>query len=232
VLDPPTSLHPLGTDQLGRDLLSRIIYGSRVAIVIGLVCVGVSALIGVAIGLVAGFSHRIVNDILMRVTDAIMAIPGLILTLLIVSVIGNGMVGVIIAVSIGMFPGYIRLVNGQVLSVKQNDYILAEMAIGAKSTRIILKHILPNVLSPLIVLMTMMMGGAIMSEAMLSFLGLGLTPPTAAWGAMCYGGYKFLTTRPLLSLMPGFMIMLLVFGVNMIGDGLRDALDPRMRGSR
>jgi ABC-type dipeptide/oligopeptide/nickel transport system permease subunit len=231
VLANPDSGHLLGTDSLGRDLLSRIIYGSRVALVVGVICTLVSAAMGTTVGLIAGFAEGVVNDILMRFTDAIMAVPGLILTLLICGVLGNGMFGVIIAVSVGMFPGYIRLVNGQVLSVKLNDYVLAERAMGTKNARIILKHILPNVLSPLIVTMTMMMGGAVMSEAMLSFLGIGLLPPTAAWGAMCYGGYKYLLTKPWLSIAPGLAIMLLVFGLNMVGDGLRDALDPRLRGT-
>jgi ABC-type dipeptide/oligopeptide/nickel transport system permease subunit len=231
VLADPTPAHPFGTDSLGRDLLSRIIFGSRVALIVGVVCTFVSAAIGTTIGLIAGFAEGVVNDVIMRLTDAIMAVPGLILTLLICGVLGNGMFGVIIAVSVGMFPGYIRLVNGQVLSVKLNDYVLAERAMGTKRARIILKHILPNVLSPLIVMMTMMMGGAVMSEAMLSFLGIGLLPPTAAWGAMCFNGYKYLLTKPLLSIAPGLAIMLLVFGLNMVGDGIRDALDPRLRGT-
>jgi ABC-type dipeptide/oligopeptide/nickel transport system permease subunit len=231
VLTGPAPNHLLGTDALGRDLLSRVIFGSRVAILVGMVCVVVSALIGVTIGLVAGFSSQAVNSVIMRITDAIMAIPGLILILLIVAVFGSNILAIILAVSLGMFPGYIRLVNGQVLSVRQNDYVLAELAMGAKHSRIILTHILPNVFSPLIVQMSMMLGGAIMSEAMLSFLGLGLAPPIAAWGRMCFDGQKYLSMRPLLSLAPGFMIMLLVFSVNMVGDGLRDALDPRLRGT-
>jgi ABC-type dipeptide/oligopeptide/nickel transport system permease subunit len=230
VLKGPSALHLLGTDALGRDLLSRVIYGTRVAFLIGVTCVIVSALIGVTIGLIAGFSKQAVNDVIMRVTDAIMAVPGLILTLLIVGVLGNTTFTIILAVALGMFPGYIRMVNGQVLSVKQNDYVLAELAMGAKHSRIILTHILPNVLSPLIVMMSMMLGGAIMAEAGLSFLGLGLAPPIAAWGQMCFAGQKYLTMLPLMSLAPGFMIMLMVFGVNMVGDGLRDALDPRLRG--
>jgi ABC-type dipeptide/oligopeptide/nickel transport system permease subunit len=231
VLASPDRDHLLGTDSLGRDLLSRIIYGSRISFLVGILCVAISAVIGTLIGLVAGFAEGLVNDVIMRLTDAIMAIPGLILTLLICAAIGNGLPGVIIAVGVGFFPGYIRLINGQVLSVKQNDYIMAERSMGAKRSWIMFRHILPNVLSPLIVQMTMMMGAAIMTEAMLSFLGIGLLPPTPAWGSMCYGGYKYLMTQPLLSIAPGLAIMLLVFSLNMVGDGLRDALDPKLRGT-
>jgi ABC-type dipeptide/oligopeptide/nickel transport system permease subunit len=231
VMSPPDSAHPLGTDPLGRDLLSRIIHGSRVALTVGVVTVLAAASVGSVIGLISGFSEGRLDDILMRFTDAIMAVPGLVLSILIMGVLKNGVPGVIVAVSVGLYPGYIRLMRGQVLSVKQNDYVMAERAMGASRFRIIMKHILPNCLSPLIVQMTMMMGGAIMAEAGLSFLGLGILPPTAAWGAMCYDGYKYLTMRPLLSLMPGFAIMILVFALNMVGDGLRDALDPRLRGT-
>jgi ABC-type dipeptide/oligopeptide/nickel transport system permease subunit len=137
----------------------------------------------------------------------------------------------VLAIAFTLLPGYIRLVNGQVMSVKQNDYIMAERSMGAKKARIMFRHILPNCLSPLIVQMTMMMGVAILQEASLSFLGLGILPPTAAWGSMCYDGYKHLMMRPLLSLVPGLAIMVLVFGFNMVGDGIRDALDPKLRGT-
>ena len=231
VLQLPDSAHLLGTDALGRDLLSRIIHGARVALLVGFFTVLVASAVGTTIGLIAGFSEGIVQDLIMRATDAIMAIPNLVLSLLIVGTMRPGVSTVVIAVAAGMFPGYIRMVNGQVLSVKQNDYIMAERAMGASWGRIIFKHILPNCMSPIIVMMTMMLGGSIMAEAGLSYLGIGITPPTAAWGAMCYDGYKYLMTRPLLSIAPGFAIMLLVFSFNMIGDGLRDALDPRLRGT-
>jgi peptide/nickel transport system permease protein len=231
VLAEPSAQHILGTDALGRDVLSRVLYGSRVAISVGVISVLVSAAIGTLIGLVAGYAEGWVQALIMRITDALMAIPSLILQLLVAAVLNRGVVGVVIAVSVTLFPGYIRLVCGQVMSLKQNDYIMAERSMGAKTGRVLFKHLLPNCLSPLIVQMTMMMGVAILSEASLSFLNLGILPPTAAWGGMCYDGYKYLLTRPLLSIIPGLAIMILVFSFNMVGDGLRDALDPKMRGS-
>ena len=231
VLAAPTSDHLLGTDALGRDLLSRIIHGSRIALVVGVCTVLVAASIGTIFGLIAGFVGGAVSSIIMRLTDALIAIPSLILMLLIASVLKYGILGVVFAVGLTMFPAYIRLINGQVLSVKQNDYVLAGRVMGAKSSRLMLRHILPNCISPLIVMMTMMMGGSIMAEAGLSFLGLGITPPLAAWGGMCRDGYQYLMRSPLLSIAPGFAIMILVFAFNMVGDGIRDALDPRLRGS-
>ena len=231
VLSAPSAQHLLGTDALGRDLLSRIIHGTRIALLVGVCTVLISASIGTLLGLAAGFIGGKVNSIIMRLTDALISIPSLILMLLVASVLKYGIVGVVFAVGLTMFPAYIRLINGQVLSVKQNDYVMSLRAMGAKGTRIALKHILPNCLSPLIVMMTMMMGASIMAEAGLSFLGLGITPPLAAWGGMCRDGYQYLMRSPLLSIAPGFAIMLLVFAFNMVGDGIRDALDPKLRGS-
>jgi ABC-type dipeptide/oligopeptide/nickel transport system permease subunit len=231
VLAVPNAKHLLGTDALGRDLFSRIIYGTRIAMIVGVAAVIVSAVIGTFFGLTAGYLEGIVGTIIMRMTDALMAIPNLILTLMIAQVLQSGVPGIVLAISVSLFPGYIRLAYGQVLSLKQNDYVMAARSMGAKRIRIILRHLFPNCLSPLIVRMTMMIGMAILAEAGLSFLGLGIKPPTPAWGSMCYDGYKYLLTKPLLSLAPGFVIMLLVLSFNMVGDGLRDAIDPRMRGT-
>ncbi|SHH96836.1 peptide/nickel transport system permease protein [Sporobacter termitidis DSM 10068] len=231
VLAAPGGAHLLGTDALGRDLLSRIIYGSRVALSVGIVTVLVSAAIGTLIGLIAGYAEGAVQAIIMRLTDAMMSIPNLIFSIIIVSILKAGVPGVVLAIAFTLLPGYIRLVNGQVQSLKRNDYVLAERSMGAGKIRILLRHILPNCLSPLIVQMTMMMGVAILQEASLSFLGLGILPPTAAWGSLCFDGYKYLLMRPLLSLVPGLAIMILVFAFNMVGDGLRDALDPKLRGT-
>ena len=231
VLQPPSAQHLLGTDALGRDLLSRIMHGSRIALISGVVTVLISASIGTVIGVTAGFLRGRIQGVIMRITDAIIAIPALILQLLIVSILGAGVTGVIVAVGLTLFPGYIRLMNGQVMSLRENDYVLAGRAMGDRKWRIIVRHILPNAMSPLIVMMTMMLGVAIMAEAGLSFLGLGISPPTAAWGQMCREGYRYLESLPLLSIAPGVAIMILVFAYNMVGDGLRDALDPRLRGS-
>ena len=231
VLAPPGAGHLLGTDSLGRDLLSRIIYGTQVALAVGVSTVLVSATVGTLLGLIAGYAQGIVQTIIMRITDALMALPSLVLTLLIAAVLKSGIVGVVVAVAVMLFPGYIRLTCGQVLSVKQNDYVMAERSMGAKKFRVMLRHILPNCLSPLIVQMTMMIGVAILAEASLSFLGLGIMPPTPAWGGLCNDGQRYLMMRPLLSIAPGLAIMILVFAFNMVGDGLRDALDPKLRGT-
>ena len=231
VLSLPTKDHPLGTDALGRDLLSRIIHGSRIALSVGVSTVIVSSAIGTFLGLLAGYFEGVVGSIIMRGTDALMAIPNLILSIIIAAVLKIGIYGIVLAVAIGLFPAYIRMTYGQVLSQKQNDYVIASRSMGSKKTRTIFRHILPNCLSPLIVQMTMMIGGAILAEAALSFLGLGIMPPTPSWGSLCYDGYRYLMNRPLLSIAPGFAIMLLVFSFNMVGDGLRDALDPKLRGT-
>jgi ABC-type dipeptide/oligopeptide/nickel transport system permease subunit len=167
----------------------------------------------------------------MRITDGIMAIPPLLLALVVAVLLGTGVRGVMIAISFALIPGYIRLICGQVLSIKENEYVMAARSVGVSKIAIMFRHILPNCFSPLIVQMTMMMGLAILIEASLSFLGLGIKPPTAAWGSMVYDGYKYLIMRPILSIAPGGAIMLIVFAFNMVGDGLRDTLDPRLRGA-
>jgi ABC-type dipeptide/oligopeptide/nickel transport system permease subunit len=231
VLAQPSAAYPLGTDSIGRDLLSRIVYGTRIALVIGVGTVVLSAALGSVIGLVAGYAGGWAEAVIMRATDALMALPPIMLALLISAAFGGGVRGVMTAVAVSLLPGYIRLIAGQVLSLKQNDYITAELSMGAGRARVMFLHLLPNCMSPLIVQMTMMMGLAILTEASLSFLSMGITPPTAAWGAMVYDGYRFLLSNPLLSIAPGMSVMLLVFAFNMVGDGLRDALDPKLRGA-
>jgi peptide/nickel transport system permease protein len=229
VLQDASGAHWLGTDALGRDSLSRIIFGSRIAVLIGVGTVAMAASVGTTLGLIAAYCGGWVFTIIMRLTDAMMAIPALLLALVVSTLLGSGLNGVMVAVALALVPGYIRLMAGQVLSAKQNEYVVAARSIGASRMAVMFRHILPNCVSPLIVQVTLVIGLAILIEATLSFLGLGIKPPTAAWGSMVYDGYRYLALRPILSLGPGLAIMLVVFAFNMVGDGLRDALDPRLR---
>jgi peptide/nickel transport system permease protein len=229
VLQDTTASHWLGTDALGRDTLSRVIFGARIALLIGIGTVAAAATVGTVLGTVAAFFGGWVNTVIMRLTDAMMAIPGLLVALVLSTLLGSGVTGVLIAVALALMPGYVRLMAGQVLSAKQNEYVTAARAIGANPLSLMFKHILPNCVSPLIVQVTLVIGIAILIEATLSFLGLGIKPPTAAWGSMVNDGYRYLALRPILSIGPGLAIMLVVFAFNMVGDGLRDALDPRLR---
>jgi peptide/nickel transport system permease protein len=222
--------HILGTDTVGRDILSRIIYGARTSLMIGVVSVLIAASIGLTFGLIAGFFGGIVNTVIMRFIDSIMSIPMILLALVIAALLGGGLVNVMLAIGIGMITVYARMMCGQVLAIKEEDYITAVRATGASNLRIMFRHVLPNCFSPLIVIITMQFGVAILAEAGLSFLGVGIEPPGAAWGAMVNDGYNYLLTVPTLSIVPGVTIMLVVFAFNMVGDGLRDALDPKLRG--
>jgi peptide/nickel transport system permease protein len=232
ILLPPSHEHLLGTDVLGRDTLSRIIFGARNSLMVGLVALFIAATIGMAIGLIAGyFSSGWINTILMRFIDSLMCFPMILLALVLAALLGGGLRNVMIALGVAMLPGYARLMCGQVLSVKENDYVLAARSLGASNTGIMFRHILHNCYPPLIVLVTMQIGAAILAEAGLSFLGVGIEPPGAAWGTMINDGRAYLLTNPILSSAPGVAIMLVVFSFNMVGDGLRDALDPRLRGT-
>jgi len=229
-LEQPSSEHWLGTDALGRDELSRIIYGSRVSLMVGIIAVGIGSAGGILLGTITGFFGGRLDTIIMRGIDAWMCIPGLVLMLIIAGILGGGLTNIMIAVGLGMVPGFSRITRSLVMSINQREYIMAAHSIGASDLRIILRCIVPNTLPVLIVMMSMAMGGAIMAEAGLSFLGLGINPPGAAWGAMISSGYKYLLSNPLLSFIPGFCIMLVVLSFNLAGDGLRDALDPKLRG--
>ena len=229
-LRQPGGAHLLGTDALGRDILSRVIYGSRTSLLIGITVVAVSAVVGMGLGLIAGYFGGWAYTIIMRVIDALMAFPMLVLALLIASMLGPGLNNIVIALSVGLIPIYARLMCGQVITVRENDYITAEHSLGSSSQRIMLNHIVPNCLPPLIVLITMMLGSIILAEAGLSFLGIGISASTPTWGSMVNDGRSYLLELPVLSFAPGLAIMLVVFGFNMVGDGLRDALDPRLRG--
>lgn len=229
-LQMPGGEHLLGTDLQGRDTLSRLIYGSRTALMVGFGSVLLAGVVGVVAGLVAGYFGGITNMVIMRIMDALMGFPMILLALVIASVLGSGVQNVIIALSVATLPGYARVMHGLTLSIRENDYILAERAMGASNLRAMFWHILPNTLPPMIVLITLQLGALILAEAGLSFLGVGINPPNAAWGAMVADGRRYLLTHPWLSLAPGFAIMMVVFAFNLVGDGLRDALDPKLRG--
>jgi ABC-type dipeptide/oligopeptide/nickel transport system permease subunit len=226
----PNREHLLGTDALGRDTLSRLIYGARVALLVGLIATAVAASVGMTMGLVAGYFGGIAYMVIMRLIDTLMAFPIILLSLVLSVLLGGGLTNIMIAVGIGLSASYARVMCGSVLSIKENDYILSARSNAASDLRIMLRHILPNSFPPMIVLVTINMGGAIMIEAALSYLGVGIAPPGAAWGSMVTDGYRYLMTHPTLALVPGLAIMLVVFSFNMVGDGLRDALDPRLRG--
>jgi peptide/nickel transport system permease protein len=230
-LSGPSSSHWFGTDALGRDTLSRIIYGSRTSLEVGLLVVAIACISGIIIGLVAGYYGGWVNAVIMRVIDSLMSFPMILLALVIAALLGNGIKNVIIALSIAMLPGYARMMCGQVLSIKENEYVTAGRSIGASNLRIMFKHVFPNCLSPLIVMITMMLGSVILAEAGLSFLGIGIAPPTPSWGSMINDGQQYLLDLPMLSFAPGLILMLAVFAFNMVGDGLRDAMDPSLRGT-
>jgi peptide/nickel transport system permease protein len=229
-LQQPNSHHLLGTDATGRDTLSRVIYGTRISLIVGVLVVLIAGGFGVILGAIAGYFGGITGAVIMRIMDTLMTVPMMILALTISALLGGGLKNVVIALGVGLIPGYARLMAAQVVVAKETDYVLAGHAMGAGNWRIIFRHIIPNCFSPIIVLITMMIGTTILAEAGLSFIGIGITPPTPAWGAMVNDGYKYLLDHPILSVAPGVAIMLMVFSFNMVGDGLRDALDPRLRG--
>lgn len=231
ILAPPSGEHWLGTDEIGRDTLSRLIYGARMSLMVGVVALSIAAFVGIVAGLLAGYYGKWINVVIMRVIDALMSFPMILLALLLAGLLGGGLLNVMIALGVAMIPAYARLMCGQVLAIKENDYVLAERAMGSGNFRVMFRHIVPNALPPLIVMVTMQIGAAILAEAGLSYLGIGITPPTPSWGSMVNDGFDYLITNPLLSFVPGLAIMLVVFAFNMVGDGLRDALDPRLRGT-
>lgn len=230
-LSPITSTNILGTDMLGRDVFSRIVFGTRVSFSVGIVSVAFSGSIGLLLGVVSGVAGGVVDSFIMRVMDAMLAIPLIILAMFLGIVIGQGLGNVMLAVGIAMVPSYARLARGQVLTLREMDYVTAGTIFGASKLRNTISHIVPNCLPPMIVLMTMNLGGAILAEANLSFLGLGINPPTASWGAMVSDGFTFLTMSPVIAIAPGIFILLIVLCFNIVGDAVRDALDPRLRGT-
>jgi peptide/nickel transport system permease protein len=227
-LEGPTRTHWLGLDELGRDIFARVLAGARVSLLVGLVVVAVSATIGTAIGSIAGYFGGWVDEAISRVIDILMAFPGLLLAIALVAVLGPSLTNVVIALAVIGWVGYARVVRGQVLRVRELDYVQAAKALGADNVRMLARHVVPAALPVVTVQATLGMGGAILAEASLSFLGLGVQPPTPSWGTMLSYGKAHLLDAPHLTIFPGLAIALLVLGFNFLGDGLRDRLDPRL----
>lgn len=225
----PSALHWFGTDEIGRDVLSRVIWGTRASLSAGLVSVSLALAVGVPIGLVSGYLGGIVDGKLMRMVDAMLAIPFLILAIALAAFLGPSLANAMIAIGVSQTPIFARLTRGQVLAVKHEDYIEAARAVGNPQYRIVLRHILPNIVPPLLVQATLAAASAIIAEAALSFLGLGEQPPDPSWGSMLNTAKNFISQAPWMALWPGLAIFLLVLSLNLFGDGLRDALDPRRR---
>lgn len=228
-LQKPSKEHWFGTDNFGRDIFSRIVHGTKLTLTVGFLSVLIGGVIGVILGIVAGYYGGALDTITMRVMDVLLAFPGILLALAIVSVLGGSLVNVIIAVSIFSVPAFARIVRGSTLQVKKLEYIDAVRALGASDTRIIFKHILPNILSPIIVQATMRVATAILTASGLAFLGLGAQPPTPEWGAMLSDGRTYMHNASHMVMIPGVMIVIVVLAFNIFGDGLRDALDPKMK---
>lgn len=224
----PSLAHPFGLDELGRDILARVLLGARISFLVGLTVVGVSASVGTALGAIAGYFGGLVDDLISRVIDMLLAFPGLLLAIALVAVLGPSLRNVLIALTIGGWVGYARLVRGQALRARELEYVQAARALGAGSPRILWRHVVPLALPAVVVQGTLGMAGAILGEAALSFLGLGVQPPTPSWGTMLNGGRAHLLDAPHLTLFPGLAIALLVLGFNFLGDGLRDWADPKM----
>ena len=230
-LEGPTRLHVLGTDELGRDILSRLMFGARITLVIGVLAVLVAAVLGVTIGAIAAYFGGRTDLMLMRLVDIMMTIPEIILAIAMVSVLGTTVACLVVAVGVAATPAFARLCRGTMLVIRQQDYVSAAHAAGASSSRIIIRHMLPNALAPIIVQASLGIGSSILTAASLGFLGLGIQPPTPEWGSMLSRARSYLSYAPHVIIFPGIAIAVLVLGFNLLGDGLRDALDPTLRRS-
>jgi peptide/nickel transport system permease protein len=227
-LEAPSLAHPLGLDELGRDILARLLEGARISLMVGLAVVSVSSTVGMLFGSIAGYFGGRVDDLISRVIDVLMAFPGILLAIALVAVLGPSLTNVVLALSVIGWVGYARLVRGQALRARELEFVQAARACGAGSARIVVRHILPTALPAVVVQATLGMAGAIIAEASLSFLGLGVQPPTPSWGTMLDAGRAHLFDAPHLTVFPGLAIALLVLGFNFLGDGLRDRVDPKM----
>jgi len=230
VLKAPSWTHLLGTDQLGRDILTRILYGARLTLVIGAFAVAVGMVLGVPLGVVSGFFRGATDMIVQRLIDLMLSFTGFLLALALVSLLGVGLVNVIVAVGVTTVPRFARLVRGSVLAIRESVYVEASRALGVPVRRVLWRHVLPNAMAPVIIQATLTMGATILTAAGLGFLGLGVQPPTAEWGAMLGEGRNYIFSSPFVTTFPGLAIFLAVIGFNLLGDGLRDALDPQLRG--
>lgn len=231
ILEAPSAAHLLGTDELGRDTLTRVAFGARVSLQVGLIAVGIALVAGTFLGLLAGYVGGFLDSLIMRIMDGLMAFPALVLALGITAVFGPSLSNVMFAIGVTRVPDFARLARGQVLSVRDLDYVQAANAVGASHFRLMFRHILPNIVAPIIVLTSINIPAAIIAEAGLSFLGLGVQPPTPSWGAMINVAKGYIQESPWLAIAPGIAIVITVLGFNFLGDGLRDALDPRIKQS-
>jgi peptide/nickel transport system permease protein len=226
-LEGPSLQHPFGLDELGRDILARVLAGARISFAVGLTVVTISAVVGTVLGAVAGYFGGLLDDAISRVVDTLLAFPGLLLSIALVAVLGPSLTNVLLALTVVGWVGYARLARGQVLRAREFEYVQAAKALGAGATRVLWRHVIPTALPAVVVQATLGMAGAIIGEAALSFLGLGVQPPTPSWGTMLNGGRAHLLDAPHLTIFPGLAIALLVLGFNFVGDGLRDLADPR-----
>lgn len=225
----PCLEHPFGTDNLGYDIFSRVIYGARISLLVGICSVCLAAVIGIILGAIAGYYAGAFDNLLMRFMDILLAVPSLLLAISIAATLGNGLQNLILAIGLGAAPGYARIVRASILSLKDQEYIEAARSVGASDAHIIFSHILPNCMAPIIVQMTLGVASAILSTASLSFIGLGIAPPTPEWGSMLSTGRQFIRDAWWVVTFPGLAIMLSIFALNLFGDGLRDALDPKLK---